>query len=49
VRNSVDGERELVMARWDMPQPPQFGGQPAAALRLSGAWEKQDAGCTVDG
>jgi putative SOS response-associated peptidase YedK len=28
VRNSVDGERELVMARWGMPGPPQFGGQP---------------------
>jgi hypothetical protein len=28
VRNSVDGERELVMARWGIPGPPQFGGQP---------------------
>ena len=27
VRNSVNGERELVMARWGMPGPPQFGGQ----------------------
>jgi hypothetical protein len=24
VRNGVDGERELVMARWGMPGPPQF-------------------------
>ena len=28
VRNSADGGRELVMARWGMPGPPQFGGQP---------------------
>jgi putative SOS response-associated peptidase YedK len=27
VRNSADGERELVMARWGMPGPLQFGGQ----------------------
>jgi hypothetical protein len=24
---TADGERELVMARWGMPGPPQFGGQ----------------------
>ena len=28
VRNGADGERELVMARWGMPGPPQFGGAP---------------------
>jgi len=28
VRVGADGERELVMARWGMPGPPQFGGQP---------------------
>src|ERR1700738_911297 len=28
VRNGPDGERELVMARWGMPGPPQFGGAP---------------------
>jgi putative SOS response-associated peptidase YedK len=33
VRNSADGERELVMARWGMPGPPQFGGQPVTNLR----------------
>ena len=33
VRNSVDGERELVMARWGMPGPPQFGGQPVTSIR----------------
>ena len=33
VRNSVDGERELVMARWGMPGPPQFGGQPVTNIR----------------
>ena len=33
VRNSADGERELVMARWGMPGPPQFGGQPVTNVR----------------
>src|SRR5271166_3732285 len=33
VRNGVDGERELVMARWGMPGPPQFGGQPVTNIR----------------
>ena len=28
VRNGADGERELVMARWGMRGPPQFGGAP---------------------
>ena len=32
VRNSADGERELVMARWGMPGPPQFGGQPVTNI-----------------
>jgi putative SOS response-associated peptidase YedK len=33
VRNGVDGERELVMARWGMPGPPQYGGQPVTNIR----------------
>ena len=33
VRNSVDGERELVVARWGMPGPLQFGGQPVTTIR----------------
>jgi putative SOS response-associated peptidase YedK len=33
VRNSADGERELVMSRWGMPGPPQFGGQPVTNIR----------------
>jgi putative SOS response-associated peptidase YedK len=33
VRNRVDGERQLVMARWGMPGPPQFGGQPVTNTR----------------
>ena len=28
VRVGLDGGRELVMARWGMPGPPQYGGQP---------------------
>jgi putative SOS response-associated peptidase YedK len=33
VRRGPDGERELVMARWGMPGPPQFGGQPVTNIR----------------
>ena len=33
VRNSADGKRELVMARWNMPGPLQFGGQPVTNIR----------------
>jgi putative SOS response-associated peptidase YedK len=33
VRRTADGERELVMARWGMPGPPQFGGQSMTNIR----------------
>jgi putative SOS response-associated peptidase YedK len=33
VRNAEGGERELVMARWGMPGPLQFGGQPVTNIR----------------
>ena len=33
VRVAADGERELVMARWGMPGPPQYGGQPVTNIR----------------
>ena len=33
VRVGPDGERELVMARWGMPGPPQYGGQPVTNIR----------------
>jgi putative SOS response-associated peptidase YedK len=33
VRVGADGERELVLARWGMPGPPQFGGQPVTNIR----------------
>ena len=33
VRTGGDGERELVMARWGMPGPPQFGGHPITNIR----------------
>ncbi len=29
----ANGERELVMARWGMRGPPQFGGQPVTNIR----------------
>ena len=37
VRNGPDGERELVMARWGMPGPPQFGGAPITNIRNVGS------------
>ena len=37
VRNGADGERELVMARWGMPGPPQFGGAPITNIRNVGS------------
>jgi putative SOS response-associated peptidase YedK len=33
VRTGADGERELVMARWGMPGPPQYGGAPVTNIR----------------
>jgi putative SOS response-associated peptidase YedK len=33
VRNDIDGERELVMARWGMPGPPQYGSAPVTNIR----------------
>ncbi|HZZ24993.1 MAG TPA: hypothetical protein VFE60_21555 [Roseiarcus sp.] len=33
VRNSADGERELVIGRLGMPGPSQFGGQPFTNIR----------------
>jgi putative SOS response-associated peptidase YedK len=33
VRNDIDGERELVMARWGMPGPPQHGGALVTNIR----------------
>ena len=33
VWRGADGERELVTARWGMPGPPQFGGQPVTNIR----------------
>jgi putative SOS response-associated peptidase YedK len=37
VRVRADGERELVMARWGMPGPPQYGGQPVTNIRNLGS------------
>ena len=33
VRNAPDSVRELTMARWGMPGPPQFGGAPITNIR----------------
>jgi putative SOS response-associated peptidase YedK len=35
VRNDIDGERELVLARWGMPGPSQHGGVPVTNIRSS--------------
>ena len=37
VRVGADGYRELAMARWGMPGPPQFGGQPVTNIRNVGS------------
>jgi putative SOS response-associated peptidase YedK len=37
VRAGADGGRELVTARWGMPGPPQFGGQPVTNIRNVGS------------
>jgi putative SOS response-associated peptidase YedK len=33
VRNAPDGVRELMLARWGMPGPSQFGGAPITNIR----------------
>lgn len=42
VRIAANGGRELVMARWGMPGPPQFGGRPVTNIRnlLSPHWRR---------
>jgi putative SOS response-associated peptidase YedK len=52
VRNGADGERELVIARWGMPGPPQFGGAPITNIRNVGSphwrgWLGQQSRCIV--
>jgi putative SOS response-associated peptidase YedK len=33
VRSGADRDRKLILARWGMPGPPQFGGQPVTNIR----------------
>ena len=52
VRNAPDGVRELMMARWGMPGPPQFGGVPITNIRNTKsphwrAWLKPENRCVV--
>jgi putative SOS response-associated peptidase YedK len=52
VRNAPDGVRELAMARWGMPGPPQFGGAPITNIRNVKsphwrAWLKPENRCVV--
>ena len=52
IRRGPDGERELVMARWGMPGPPQFGGAPITNIRNVGSphwrrWLGQSSRCIV--
>lgn len=52
VRNAPDGVRELAMARWGMPGPPQFGGAPITNVRNVKsphwrAWLKTENRCVV--
>jgi putative SOS response-associated peptidase YedK len=52
VRNAPDGVRELMLARWGMPGPPQFGGVPITNIRNTKsphwrAWLKLENRCVV--
>jgi putative SOS response-associated peptidase YedK len=52
VRNAPDGVRELMLARWGMPGPPQFGGAPITNIRNTKsphwrAWLKPESRCVV--
>jgi putative SOS response-associated peptidase YedK len=52
VRNAPDGARELMMARWGMPGPPQFGGAPITNIRNTNsahwrAWLAPSHRCAV--
>jgi putative SOS response-associated peptidase YedK len=52
VRNAPDGVRELMVARWGMPGPPQFGGAPITNIRNTKsahwrAWLKTENRCVV--
>ena len=52
VRNAPDGKRELMMARWGMPPPPQFGTYPITNIRNVksphwGRWLKPENRCVV--
>jgi putative SOS response-associated peptidase YedK len=46
VRGGSDGERRLVMARWGMPGPPQYGGAPVTNILNQGSPHRQGSlGC----
>jgi putative SOS response-associated peptidase YedK len=52
VRNGPDGVRELMLARWGMPGPSQFGGAPITNIRNTAsphwrAWLKTEHRCVV--
>jgi putative SOS response-associated peptidase YedK len=52
IRNAPGGVRELMLARWGMPGPPQFGGAPITNIRNTKsphwrAWLKPENRCVV--
>ena len=52
VRNASDGVRELAMARWGMPCPPQFGGAAITNIRNTKSahwrrWLRPESRCVV--
>lgn len=52
VRNASDGVRELAMARWGMPCPPQFGGAAITNIRNTSSahwrrWLRPENRCVV--
>lgn len=52
VIHDVGGEREMVMMRWGMPPPPQFGSAPVTNVRNTKSphwrrWLKPESRCLV--
>jgi putative SOS response-associated peptidase YedK len=52
IRNAPEGVRELILARWGMPGPPQFGGAPITNIRNTAgphwrAWLNVEHRCVV--
>ena len=47
VRAGTEGERELVMPRWGVPGPPQYGGAPITNIPHFRGWPGPSSRCTI--